>query len=144
MKLAVAQVVEKICAFYGNLTFVDAFKTAGKWFLLEVDHCRLNISFLQELKELRSIYFAESPAQAEFCASRNWLYTWSNIWRSSWNPKCNTLEQERRQNDSPAACYRTAIVFRQLRLIALWVPQGNSGAVLENFTISLFIYSKIS
>jgi len=37
MKLAVVQVVEKICAFYGNLTFVAPFKRAGKWFLLEVD-----------------------------------------------------------------------------------------------------------
>jgi len=30
MKLAVVQVVEKICAFYGNLTFVAPFKRAGK------------------------------------------------------------------------------------------------------------------
>jgi hypothetical protein len=44
----------------------------------EVDERKLNIFFLQKLKESRSVYVPESPTQAEFCASRKGLYTWSN------------------------------------------------------------------
>jgi hypothetical protein len=116
LTLAGAQVVEKIWAFYGNRTFAAALKTSGKWILLEVDERKLKVSFLHNLKELRDVYVAGSPTQAEFCASRKAVYTSSNkcVFTVHGGPaeiqKCNPIEQERRRNDSSAAC---AVAHRQ-------------------------------
>jgi len=66
-------------------------------------------------------------------ASRKWTHIWSNISaytrQSRWNPDSNTPESDRPRHDRPAACYRPAVFFRHLRLVALSSPQGKCGTV---------------
>jgi hypothetical protein len=63
---------------------------------------------IQTPPELRSSCVPNNTAQVGFCASRNWVYAWSNVYvykmQSSWNPNFNTLKPDRPQHALPAAC----------------------------------------
>jgi hypothetical protein len=63
---------------------------------------RMYLIEFRALRDLRSSYVPEDPAQAEFCASRNSVYIWSTVTvyikDSSLNPNSNTLEPGWPQN----------------------------------------------
>jgi hypothetical protein len=52
---------------------------------------------------------------------------------SIWNPNSNTLKPDRRHHDRPSACYRSAVFFRHISLIALLVPEGKIKRTFQNY-----------
>jgi hypothetical protein len=80
----------------------------------------------------RSSCVQEGRAQVEFCVISNWVYKWSTVYvytmESIWNPNSKTQEPDWPQHDRPAVCYRPAVFFRHICLVALSFPLRKNSA----------------